>query len=348
MAKRPVWVKLSIMAITIRDIARELNLSPMTVSRALAPGEGASVKPRTRKLVEEAARRLGYQPNRSARALASGRTFVVGLWISHLHSSVYSQIAKACQREIGETGLQLVVNEMDWHFYADDLHRQFQWPIDGVLAVDPPPLSEMEKLLGPAPWQDIPRVHLGAGQGVPWQGDTVFVDLGAGTRAAIEHLLRTGRRRIAYLAPPHGDEVGQCHYDAYIYTMKNAGLPLRCIVAPGWDLSAARRAVADSLARDGAPDAIYCHHDEFAIAAFRAVRDRELRVPADVAIIGCEGNDFMDYFDPPLSTVAMPIDAMCALALDLLQQRLRAPQSAPQHLTLPFEFLARGSSAQTF
>lgn len=335
------------MAITIRDIARELNLSPMTVSRALTPGDGASVKPRTRQLVEEAALRLGYQPNLSARALASGRTFVLGLWISHLHSSVYSQIVKACQREIGETSLQLVVSEMDWHFYEDSAHRQFQWPIDGVLAVDPPPLSEMEKLLGPTPWQDIPRVHLGSGQGVPWAGDYVFVDLGAGTRAAIEHLLRIGRKRIAYLAPPHCDQVGQCHYDAYILAMENAGLPVRCIVAPHWDLPAARRAVVGSIAQDGAPDAIYCHHDEFAIAAFRAARDMELRVPADCAIIGCEGNDFLEYFDPPLSTIAMPIEKMCARALDLLQERIRQPAATPRQLTLPFEFLARGSSAQT-
>ena len=335
------------MAITIRDIARELNLSAMTVSRALAPEASASVKPGTRKLVEEAALRLGYHPNRSARALASGRTFVVGLWISHLHSSVYSQIAKACQKASAATELQTVINEMDWHFYDDHAHRQFQWPVDGVLAVDPPPLPEMEKLLGPAPWRDIPRVHLGAGQNVPWSGDSVFVDLGAGTRAAIEHLLRIGRRRIAYLSPPNCDQAGQCHYDAYVSAMKSAGLMPRCIVSPGWDLPAARRATIHSIAQDGAPDAIYCHHDEFAIAAFRGARDLELRVPHDCAIIGCEGNDFMEYFDPPLSTIAMPIEAMCATALQLLQQRIAQPQTPPQQLTLPFEFLARGSSAQT-
>ena len=335
------------MAITIRDIAREVGLSPMTVSRALTPGEGASVKPQTRQLIEAAALRLGYQPNRSARALASGRTFVLGLWISHLHSSVYSQIARACQRAIGDTELQLVVNEMDWHFYEDSAHRQFQWPVDGVLAVDPPPLSEMEKLLGPTPWQDIPRVHLGSGQGVPWNGDYIFVDLGAGTRAAIEHLRRIGRKRIAYLAPPHLNQVGQCHYDAYLTTMKEAGLPARCIVSPSWEMPDARRAVIHSIAQEGAPDAIYCHHDEFAIAAFRAARDLELSVPADLAIIGCEGNDFLDYFDPPLSTIALPIEKMCASALALLQQRIRQPAATPQQVTLPFEFLARGSSAQT-
>ncbi len=332
------------MAVTIRDIARELNLSPMTVSRALAPGEGASVRPRTRQLVEETALRLGYQPNRSARALASGRSFVVGLWISHLHSSVYSQIVKACQSAIQNSGLQLSVSEMDWHFYSDDAHRQFQWPVDGVLAVDPPPLSEMEKLLGPTPWQDIPRVHLGSGQNVPWEGDHVFVDLGAGTRAAIEHLLRVGRRRIAYLVPPASDQAGQCHFDAYLETLKRAGLPPRCIVAPSWELHAARVAVAESIGVKGPLDAIYCHHDEFAIAAFRAVRDLNLRVPNDVAVIGCEGNAFLEYFDPPLATIAMPIEAMCARAVHLLQGRIQNPNCAPQSLTLPFNFLQRPSA----
>ena len=332
------------MAVTIRDIARELNLSPMTVSRALAPGEGASVKPRTRQLVEEAALRLGYQPNRSARALASGRSFVVGLWISHLHSSVYSQIVKACQSSIQNSGLQLSVSEMDWHFYSDDDHRQFQWPVDGVLAIDPPPLAELEKLLGPTPWQDIPRVHLGSGQNVPWDGDHVFVDLGAGTRAAIEHLLSAGRKRIAYLAPPNIAQAGQCHFDAYTATMKRAGLPSRIIASLSWDVPDARAAVAQFIGESGPIDAIYCHHDEFAMAAFRAVRDLELSVPGDVAVIGCEGNAFLEYFDPPLATIAMPIEAMCARAVGLLQRRIQDPDCAPQALTLPFEFLERASA----
>ncbi len=332
------------MAITIRDIARELGLSPMTVSRALSPTESLSVKPFTRQRVEEAALRLGYQINRSARNLASGRTFVLGVWISHLHSSVYSQIVKACQEAVQNTSLELSVSEMDWHFYDEDAHRRFQWPVDGVLAVDPPPLGEMEKLLGPTPWQDIPRVHLGSGQSVPWDGDFVFVDLGAGTRAAIEHLLSVGCTRIAYVSPPGADRPGMCHFDAYIETMRRAGLAPRVIVSPSWDIAAARQAVREFVERNGSVDGIYCHHDEFAIAAFRAVRDLGLRVPEDVALIGCEGNAFLEYFDPPLSTIAMPIGEMCHRAVELLQRRIKLLDAAPQNLTLPFEFLKRASS----
>ena len=332
------------MAVTIRDIARELDLSAMTVSRALTPGAEVAVKPLTRRRVEEAALRLGYRANRNARALASGRTLVLGLWISHLRSSVYGQIARACQRAVAHTGLELAISEMDWHFYGEREIRRFQWPVDGILAVDPPAPGEMDKLLGPTLWQQTPRVHLGSGQGVPWHGDSVFVDLGAGTRVALQHLMRSGRGRIAYLAPPRGDSAGLSHYDAYLETMKKAGLPSLCIVAPTWELASARRAVADFIAENGAPDAIYCHHDEFAIAAFRAARDVGLRVPDEVAIIGCEGNDFLEYFDPPLATIALPIEAMCARAVSLLQARIARPAGAPQSPVLPFEFLARDSA----
>lgn len=332
------------MAITIHDIARELGLSPMTVSRALSPTEHLLVKPFTRQRIEEAALRMGYQLNRSARSLSSGRTFVLGLWISHLHSSIYSQIVKACQGAVQNTGLELSVSEMDWHFYDEEAHRRFQWPVDGVLAVDPPPLDGMEKLLGPTPWQDIPRVHLGSGQSVPWEGDFVFVDLGAGTRAAVEHLLSIGRTRIAFVVPMGADRPGMCHFDAYLETMKRAGLPPRVIVSPSWDCATARQSVVQFIEANGPLDGIFCHHDEFAIAAFRAVRDLELRVPGDVAIIGCEGNAFLEYFDPPLSTVAMPISQMCHEAVRLLQRRIKQPDATPAGVTLPFEFLARASS----
>lgn len=332
------------MAVTIHDIARELNLSAMTVSRVLSQNDNSLVKPLTRQRVEEAALRLGYQPNRNARALASGRTNIIGLWISHLNSSVYSQIAQACRTAIQSMGMEISVSEMDWHFYLEGAQRHFQWPVDGVLAVDPPPLGEMEKLLGPTPWKDIPRVHLGSGQSVPWDGDHVFVDLGAGTRVAIEHLLSVGCKRIAYIVPKGADQPGMSHYDAYLSVLRRAGLQPELIVLEHWDCPFVRRAVVKHIQQHGSPDGLYCRHDESAIAAFRAVRDLGLHVPNDVAIIGCEGNAFLEYFDPPLSTVAMPIPGLCQSAWDLLQRRLSEPDAEPRGLTLPFEFLARPSS----
>ncbi|BCM92515.1 catabolite control protein A [Abditibacteriota bacterium] len=332
------------MAVTIHDIARELNVSSMTVSRVLSSVDNTLVKPATRIRVEEAALRMGYRPNRNARALASGRTNIIGLWISHLNTSVYSQIAQACRVAVQEAGMEISISEMDWHFHASEGHRRFQWPVDGILAVDPPPQDVLEKLLEPTAWKDVPRVHLGSGQSVPWQGDSVCVDLGAGTRTAIEHLLRVGCKRIAYVTPWWGERPGMCHYDAYIEVLKTVGMQPECIVVDDWECPTVRRTVVEHIKANGHPDGIYCHHDEFTIATFRALRDLDLHIPNDVALIGCEGNAFLEYFDPSISTMAMPVPDLCRTSWELLQKRINEPLSPPQNITLPVEFLARASS----
>ena len=337
------------MAVRLQDIARELNLSAMTVSRVLNRPKGTYIAPETERRVLRAAAEMGYRPNRHARALATGRTNTVAVWVSHLESSVYTQLAKFCREEIEQAGMQATISAMDWHFSAPDNSRRFDWPVDGILAIDPPEPQMLASLLGErvsdaAAFYATPRVQLGSGREVEWSGDFVRVDLGAGTAAAVEHLAKAGCRRIAYSVPAGLQVRGQGNYDEYSAAISRAGLVPETIVHARWDMASARRDVREHIVRHGAPDGVYCHNDELAMAAFRAVRDLGLRVPADVLLVGCEGSEFMAYFDPPLSTISMPIREMCRTAWRLLHRRLETPDAPPERIILPHRFLARESS----
>lgn len=332
------------MSVSIYDIARELNLSAMTVSRVLSQPARGPVAPATRERVLKAASEMGYRPNRNARALGSARTHTIALWIDHLHSSVYSQIVDACRKVVQCAGLELAVCEMNWHFCKPG-HRQFEWMVDGIIAVDPPGPSELVVYLAEAPMaRPLPRVHLGSGLPVIWNGDYVRVDLQEGTRAAVTHLLQAGCRRIAYSVPAGLDRPGCGNYDAYTRMVLQAGLQPEYIVQRDLHMPAVRQATADHIRAHGKPDGIFCQYDELAIAGFRALRDLDLRIPDDVLIIGCEGNEFMEYFDPPLSTIAMPIEEMCRQAWSLLQRRMAEPDASPEGVLLPYEFCERLSS----
>ena len=332
------------MAVRLQDIARELNMSSMTVSRVLNRVEGTYVSPETERRVLKAATEMGYRPNRHARALATGRTQTIAIWISHLHTSVYSQIAKYCREEIERADWEASLSAMHWHFSPLENHRHFEWPVDGILAVDPPEPDMLAHLLGETALDGTPRVNLGSARAVEWNGNYVRVDLCEGTRTAVDHLAAAGCRRIAYSVPNGMDVPGSGNYDAYAGAMHRAGLPPELIVHKTWDMASARKDVRDHVARHGKPDGIYCHNDELAIAAFRAVRDLNLRVPEDVLIIGCEGSEFMEYFDPPLSTIAMPIQKMCRRAWALLQKQIAAPDIPAEAIVLPYEFQNRESS----
>ena len=332
------------MPVRLQDIARELNLSAMTVSRVLNRPEGTYIAKETEERVLKAAAEMGYSPNRHARALATGRTLTIAVWISHLQSSAYTQIAKCCREEIEGTGLQASISALHWHFSAAEHHRQFDHSVDGILAVDPPEAAMLSRLLGETTLQTTPRVNLGSGRDVEWAGDYVRVDLCEGTRAAIQHLAESGCRRIAYSVPYGVNVPGAGNYDAYVEAMGAAGLMPEPIVHHQWDMPSVRSDVIAHIQEFGAPDGLYCHNDEFAIAAFRALRDMNLLVPGDVLLIGCEGNEFMEYFDPPLSTISMPIQKICRLAWKLLENRLENVQAPAEQSILSHQFLQRNSS----
>lgn len=331
------------MPVSIYDIARELNLSAMTVSRVLNQPERASVAAATRERVLKAASEMGYRPNRSARALVSRRTNMIALWIDHTHSSVYSQIADACRAQVQQAGLELTVCEMGWHFSRPD-QRRFDWGVDGVIAVDPPSTQELASYLDDPSHLSIPRVNIGSAVSVAWEGDSVRVDLQEGTAAAVSHLIHSGCRRIAYSVPAGIDRPGRGNYDAYTETMRQSGLLPEYLIHDDLHMPAVRERTVDYIQRHGRPDGIFCQYDELAIAGYRALRDLDLRIPEDVLIIGCEGNEFMDYFDPPLSTIAMPIEDMCHHAWELLQQRMANGSRPVEGITLPYEFHHRLSS----
>lgn len=333
------------MSVTIHDIAKELNLSAMTISRVLNRQEQSSVAPATRDRVMKKAVEMGYRPNRNAKALVSRRPQMIAIWIDHLRSSVYSQIADACREEIQRAGLQSEICEMNWHFAEPGSRGQFEWMVDGILAVDPPP--DLGALFPDAPLDKIPRVNLGSGIPVMWPGDYVRVDLQEGTQAAVKHLLDQGCRRIAYVVPAGIDRPGTGNFDAFTATVRAAGLEPEYIVMHDRRLPAVRRSVGEHIRNFGKPDGIYCHYDELAIATFRALRDVDLRIPDDILLIGCEGNEFMEYFDPPISTIAMPAKELAGIAWRLLQRRIDQPDAAPEAVILPYEFQARRSSCRT-
>jgi DNA-binding LacI/PurR family transcriptional regulator len=332
------------MATTVHDIARELNISAMTVSRVLNGSGSKLVAPKTRDRVLKMAAEMGYRPNRHARALVTGRTNTIALCIDHLNSSIYAQLAHQCHMEIQRAGLQLTFCEMNWHFLPPENYSRYEWAVDGILAIDPPMQQDISRMLDLQGIQQIARVNLGSGEPVAWEGDYVRVDMMDGTRAAVDHLADQGCRRIAYAIPRAVGEAAIGNCAVFQEAVLKRGLLPEYIACNDWSMAEARRGTREYVKTHGAPDGIFTINDEFAIAAFRGLRDAGIRIPEDTLIVGCEGNEFVAYFDPPLSTVAMPISALAQTAWRLLDNRINNANSPVEQVTLPYELLRRESS----
>lgn len=322
------------------DVARYARVSGATVSRVLS-GRVDSISNDTRQRVLEAAQHLSYRANHNARALATGQTNLVALWINHLNTPFHSQIAHIIGFERKPSQYRVLITELEALDapHAEEAHSEF---VDGLIVHEGPDRVRAFRDLYPA--SRLPIVTIGAA--FLETTDYVGVDLFSGQIEAVKHLYSIGCRRIAYLVNEDASRLADARSNGYVTIMEEFGLPVEYIRTPVFDQSrsTARQAVRDYVENQGQPDAIISLNDDMAIGANRALRDLGIRVPDDICLVGCDGIDEAIYQVPTLTTIVQPLQEMCALAWTYLQARLEDPTIPLQQTTLTSRLVIRESS----
>jgi LacI family transcriptional regulator len=162
----------------------------------------------------------------------------------------------------------------------------------------------------------------------------------------MEHLIGSGFRRIAHATFMQESSLSDPRSLVYFEAMKQAGLRPEFIYYP---LSESQRSIIRQLIQSyirqrGHPEAIFCHSDDATVAIYRGLCDIGLRVPEDVALVGCDGIPDTEYLECPLTTIVQPISQMCSTAWQFLMNRLNHPDTALQHLELKPSLVIRRSS----
>ena len=323
--------------VTQEQIARKLGVSRQLVTFALAGYPQISKASRDRILA--AARRMGYRPNPHSRALRQQRTGIIGLWIPDQISTHYSHVARELGRLAKQARHELIVAEVS---RADADHLLSHVPVDALCVVDAS--SSVWGRLGKSKDRALPVVRVGAG--TSRRTDWVEVDLLSGSMQVVRHLVDCGYRRIAHATFVREDALRESRRVGYQRAMRQAGLKTEFIYYP---LTEQQRPVTRQLIQDygrdhGWPEAIFCHSDDAALGIYRGLCDLGLRVPDDVALVGCDGIEDTEYLECPLTTLVQPVAAMCATAWQFLQQRLEQPSTALQHACLKPQLVLRESS----
>lgn len=334
------------MRITIRHIATELGVSSATVSRVLN-GQGHDfIGAETRRKVLEAARELGYRPNAAARSLVTGRTNVAALWLHNGYgfSAFVGQVVHSMMAQVQETSTELLVAYIDQPDRpGSNVLPSGHWPVDGIVAHEAPHYVGAHLASGRE--RGCPIVGMGC-----WyhrEADYVAVDLTAGVRDAIVHLLETSTDGVAYLVNPLSNTPGEPRYDTYHRVMDDAGVEPQTIICDRQSRASARAAIRDRCAAGRMPSALFCHNDDLALGAYRSLVELGIRVPEDVAIVGCDGIEGTEYTSCSLSTIVQPVDEMCRLAWQTLQARLDTPDAPRQETVLEARLCIRESSRMT-
>lgn len=303
--------------VRLRDVAELAGVATGTVSNTINHPE--RVHPRTRTVVEQAIKTLGFVPNQQARVLTGAASSVIGLVVLDVESPFYMETAHALERAVRESDhvVMLCNSEGDLDREAALLTMLAAQRVRGALLAPATPDLHADRYLNlPG---DLPVVLL------DFEGNaqqcSVTVDNFSGGALAMRHLLSLGHRKIAFLGGSRDLRQFAQRADGARHEMIRAGLDpehdLTEISVSGIGIRDGQRA-AELLLEGGTPDAIFCGNDMLAFGAYRALSGAGLQVPDDVALVGYDDIEFARDWVVPLTSIRQPIDELGHIAAQLL------------------------------
>ncbi len=336
------------MAVSMRDVAALAGVSQRTVSNVVSGY--VHVRAETRERVQRAIDELRYRPNMSARSLRRGRTGIIALAVPEIAAPYFAELADLIQRQAGARGVTLLVDQTgadrERELLVLDGYRSNV--IDGLI-ISPMAITAEDL---EAQDLDIPAVLLG--ERIHHSSVLhVAIDNVAAARDVTQHLLHSGRRRIAAVGGElEVNNVGPAlrRLQGYLSALQDAGVEVDrelVVRTGGWSRSAGYAAV-DGLLRSGTQvDALFCFNDVLALGAMAAISDHGRRVPDDIAVVGCDDIEEAAYCTPSLTSISPDKKAIANTAVDRLVAQIAGEPVPAEEITCAYELVVRQSTTAT-
>jgi LacI family transcriptional regulator len=297
--------------VTIKDVAAATGLSPAAVSYAL---RGVQTSPETQERVRLAAGELGYTGNAVARALARGRTGLVGVLSGSLQDLGEQRFIESLGRQLGRHDLHMVVVDARGEPERERmLARQLADQLVDGLVISPLDPSD-------ASWADIgemlPVVTVGDALAGPTVGEVLF-DNRAGVSLVLEHLHALGHRRVAVVTPSRPSTPDRPAERIVSEVCAQLGMEATVVNAHHSVEEATETGIA-LLDRDPLPTAVFCLSDSIACGMYAAARDKGLSIPDDISIAGYDDHPIARVVSPALTSVDWGVPDVATAAAGLL------------------------------
>jgi LacI family transcriptional regulator len=326
---------------TIKDVAREANVSIATVSRVF--NDSGPVSEATRLRIREVAARLRYSPHGVARSLITAKTSTIGVLLPDLYGEFFSEVIRGMDQAAQPAGYHLLVSSS--HDAKDEIEsalRAMRGRVDGLVVMSP-------HLDAPSLVANVPPTHpiVLLNCAVTGDGyDALTIENQRGAHAMVQHLLGLGHRAIAIITGADGNYDAAERLEGYRRAMREAG-----IAVPGeWEIpgdfteASGFRAIATLLAMPDRPSAVFAANDAMAIGALSALRDASVSVPDEIAVVGFDDIPLARYMSPPLSSVHVDIAALGTRAVETLVHAIdRKNEHSRRHQRLPTTLVIRRS-----
>jgi DNA-binding LacI/PurR family transcriptional regulator len=325
--------------VKIRDVATHAGVSPATVSRTLNGDIKVSDEVRARVLAS--VRELGYRPNRMARNLRRQTSETIGVVVSDIENPHFTRSVRAIEDAAYKQGYRVILCNTD---ETPDKQRAYlemlaaEQVVGVILAPADPSDPTISRLLD----LNIPIVAFDRSVDDE-RADAVLADNVRAGRVATEHLLNYGRKHVGFIAGRPEILTGAHRLQGYEEAMRSRGLD-PCIGLGNFRLEQAHAATLDMLTTHSELDGLVVANNLMAIGAVRALRERGVRVPDDVAFVGIDDPSWASLIAPAMTTLAQPTQEMATSAFELLIDRIENRRSQSRFMIFHFELHARESS----
>ena len=331
--------------ISLKDLAQELGVSIATVSRALrsSPEIGQEMQQR----VKELARRLNYRPNPFAQSLRKEAPRVIGVVVPNLVTHYYAAVLDGIEEEAAKSGYSVI--SANTHEQSDAevkaIDNFIGLHVEGIIAClsqNTTDYSHFEEISQ----MDIPLVFFGR-TCLPEKFSCVTANGDVAAQEATQHLIDTGSRRIAFIGGPNHLDMVRRRKHGYLEALRDNRIPIDrdLVVCEKIDYNWAYEATKRVLEQENPADAILAFNDIITFAAFSAIKDKGLRIPEDVALIGFTDDVHAQYVTPRMSAIEDQSHEMGSEACRLLLKNIGGDQKIYKKI-VPQKVVIRDTSAK--
>lgn len=333
--------------VTIYDLAKELNVSPSTISRAL--NDHHSIGQKTKDAVKALAKKRGYRLNIIASSLRTNRSNIIGIMVPWINRAFISSLIAGVEEAARESGISIIISQSYDNKELEEINLQalYNSRMSALIvstAMETTDYAHFDLFIK----NDIPVVFVDRIPNIP-NVHKVHINNFKAAFEATEHLIEQGCKRIAHFGGARHQLIYEDRRAGYIAALKKNNLEMdESIIFQASILSAEEgtKLTNQLLDLDHPPDGLFCANDTAAVSAVRCAKVRGVKVPEEFAIIGFNNDPICEIIDPPLSSVEHPAIDMGRAAIDqaLILLGIEKKMLSPSRVTLETSVVIRASS----
>ncbi|MDX2249583.1 MAG: LacI family DNA-binding transcriptional regulator [Bacteroidia bacterium] len=332
--------------VTLLELAKRLNLSPSTVSRAL--NDRHRISETTRSRVKALAEELEYQPNPSAKSLRESKTYSLGVLVPEIAHNFFATTISGIEKAAIAAGYNIMICQSHESYEREKAisYALLSSRVDGLLVC---PSGETQDFKHFAAFirKDIPVVFFDR-ISMSFQASKVVVNDFEGSRTAVEYLIRTGCRRIAHIAGPAPLSNSTERLNGYLAALETYNIPDDDTLIRHCDMTRAhaKQITEELLQLPVRPDALFTFNDNIAYDVIQVVKKMGLRIPEDISIVGFSDQPMSEMIEPSLTSVSQPAYSIGEVAVKLMFEQLNAEDGQAPFRTevLKTELVVRDST----